>query len=79
METVKTLLRTPELIRALKPLVSIPISSADIFRLIGEGRVKPCGYIQRIPVFDIAQIGPIAKEFRCKETKSTALKERNCG
>lgn len=67
METAKTLLRTPELIRALKPLVSNPVSPKDIFRLIGERRINPCGYIQRIPVFDIAQIGDIAKEINGAE------------
>jgi hypothetical protein len=73
METVKTLLRTPELVRALNPLVSVPITPKDVFRLIGEGRIKPCGYIQRVPVFDVTQLGDIAQEFHC-DCKPTILK-----
>ena len=64
METVKTLLRTPELIRALESLLSVHVSPGDVFRLIGEGKIRPCGYIQRVPVFDVAQLGEVAKAFQ---------------
>jgi hypothetical protein len=72
MEPSKTLLRTPELVRALEPLVSVPVTPKDIFRLIGEGLIKPCGYIQRVPVFDIAQLGDIAKQFQ-RDSRNTIL------
>ena len=78
METVKTLLRTPELVRALQPLVSDPVTPKDIFRLIGEGRIKPCGYLQRVPVFDIAQLGDIAKEFH-RSVRPTVLRSNHAG
>lgn len=67
METAKTFLRIPELIRALEPLVANPVSPKFIFRLIGDGRIKPCGYIQRVPIFDINQLGIIAKEINKDE------------
>ena len=72
METAKTLLRTPELVRALAPLVSVPVTPKDIFRLIGDGQIRPCGYIQRVPVFDIVQLGDIAKLFQ-RADKQTVL------
>ena len=70
METVKTLLRTPELVRALEPLLSMPVTPRDVFRLIGEGRIKPCGYLQRVPVFDVAQVGEISRIFQQNNPES---------
>lgn len=64
MNSNKTLLRMPELLEALKPLVSISITSDDIFRLIGTGEIEPLGFIQRIPVFDLGQIGEVAKKLQ---------------
>lgn len=67
MDTSKTLLRIPELLEALKPLVSIPITHEDIFRLIGTGDIQPLGFIQRIPVFDVSQIGEVAKKLQVNQ------------
>lgn len=64
MDSNKTLLRIPELLEAIKPLVSIPITHEDIFRLIGTGEIEPLGFIQRIPVFDLGQIGDVAKKLQ---------------
>jgi hypothetical protein len=64
MANTKTLLRVPELIEAIRPLTSKPVNSKDIFRLIGTGDIKPFGFIQRIPVFSVDQVGDIAKKFR---------------
>lgn len=66
MEKAKTLLRTPELVRALEPLVLGPVTPKDVFRLIGDGLITPCEYVQRVPVFDVSQIADIAKHFSQK-------------
>lgn len=64
MGNSKTLLRMPELVKAVEPLVPGSITHDDIFRLIGTGDIKPLGYIQRVPVFDLSQIGTIAKKLQ---------------
>lgn len=78
----KTLLRIPELIEAVNRLVPNTISPTDIFRLIGTGDIKPFGYVQRIPLFSVEQIGDIALLFqtdalliekRCLQTKEAAI------
>lgn len=74
MKPARTLLRTPELVRALGTLVSVPVTPKDIFRLIGDGLIQPCGYIQRVPVFDIEQLGDIAKQL--SNNKDTVLEDR---
>lgn len=63
----QTLLRMPELVKEVKPLVSDTITHDDIFRLIGTGEVVPFGYIQRIPVFALSQINEVASNFQLKE------------
>jgi hypothetical protein len=72
MANSKTLLRIPELIEAVNPLISKPINSEDVFRLIGTGDIKPLGFVQRIPVFSVEQISDIAKKFRSTQ-KPTVL------
>ena len=74
MDTTKTLLRTPELIEAVQPLVLSPVKHEDVFQLIGTGEIKPLGYIQRIPVFGLGQISDIAKKFRRKNILSESKK-----
>jgi|GEM_PF-4336946 len=68
MNRTKTLLRVPELIKAVEPLVSNPVTHEDIFRLIGTGDIQPLGYIHRVPVFGLNQIGDIARKFQPKTT-----------
>ena len=63
MVMVKTLLRIPELIEAVNPLLSKPINHDDVFRLIGTGDIRPLGFVQRIPIFSVDQIGDIVKIF----------------
>jgi hypothetical protein len=63
----KTLLRVPELITAVEPLVGIDVTHDDIFRLIGDGAIKPFGYVQRMPVFDLSQIAYIAQKLKSSE------------
>lgn len=60
MKTSKTLLRTPELVKAIRPLVSGPVTYKDIFRLLGTGDLVPLGYLRSVPLFDAAQITDIA-------------------
>jgi len=74
MKDCQTLLRVPELVKAIAPLVSIPLTPDDIFRLIGTGDIEPLGYIQRIPVFSVEQIGEIVRKFQTKTaSKKTDL------
>lgn len=56
---MKTLLRVPELVEAVTPLVDASVSAADIFRLIGTGDIRPLGYVHRMPVFDLGQTSAI--------------------
>ena len=73
MNASKTLLRVPELVKAVAPLVSVSITAKDIFRLIGTGGIKPLGFIQRVPVFDITQIGEVARKFPLNPNRITIL------
>lgn len=61
---MKTLLRVPDLIAAVEPLVKSKVSADDIFRLIGSGDINPLGVVQRMPVFDLDQIAGIAEVLR---------------
>jgi ribonuclease HI len=58
---MKTLLRTPDLIAAIEPIVGFPVSPNRVFELIGIGDVVPHGCVGRTPVFVPEQIGPIAR------------------
>jgi len=64
---VKTLLQIPDLIEAINPLAGSEISSDDIFQLIGSGDIKPLGFIQRIPVFELNQIANIAEAIKTRK------------
>ncbi|MGB7581319.1 MAG: hypothetical protein WBL85_02575 [Sedimentisphaerales bacterium] len=61
---MRTLLRVPDLIEAIEPLVGTRIVADDVFRLIGSGDIKPLGVVQRTPVFDLDQIAGIAEVIR---------------
>ena len=67
---MKTLIKVPELIEALEPLIQGKLVPDDIFRLIGGGDIKPLGYLQRIPVFDLNQIAEIATAIKTKGNSS---------
>jgi len=73
MKNSHTLLRVPELLKAIEPLVSMPLTAEDIFRLIGTGEIEPLGYIQRIPVFSVEQIGKIVRKFQSKTASRPAV------
>ena len=70
-------MRVPELVRALEPLVGKPVNPKEIFRLIGEQEITPCGYIHRIPVFDIAQLSSIASLFKSEKLASTIIRGKD--
>ena len=70
---MRTLLRVPDLIKAIEPIVGSKVAPDDIFRLIGSGDIKPLGVVQRIPVFDLDQIASIA------EAVKLAIKGHNNG
>jgi hypothetical protein len=57
----KTLLKVPDLVMAVQPLVNRPVNARSIFELIGEGKIKPMGYLQQIPLFDVGQIGEVVQ------------------
>jgi len=61
MEMSKTLLRVPEILEAVTPLVAFPVTAEIIFGLIGHGDINPLGYIQRIPVFSVNQIQEVLR------------------
>jgi hypothetical protein len=73
MNKNKTLLRVPELLEAIKPLISRKVTHEDIFLMIGSGEIQPHGYIQRIPVFSIEQIAEVAGKFQSSHVKTTVL------
>jgi len=76
----KTLLRVPELVEAVNQFVLKPVNHKDIFRLIGEGDIKPFGYLQRIPVFAVEQIKDVVEEFQNIAAREIAEKlKRNEG
>ena len=62
MNKSKTLLQVPELIKAIEPLVDSAVTPKDIFRLIGEGDIAPLGYLQKMPLFSVEQIGFIVRK-----------------
>ena len=53
---MKTLLRVPDLVEAVAQLVEFDVSINDMFKLIGDGKIKPYGYVQRAPIFEPGQI-----------------------
>jgi hypothetical protein len=69
---MKTLLRVPDLIKAIEPFVKGKVLAEDIFRLIGNGNIKPLGFVQRMPVFDLGQIADVATVVNRSKEHSTA-------
>jgi hypothetical protein len=68
---MRTLLRVPDLVIAIEPFVEAEVTVDDIFRLIGNGDIKPVGIVQRMPVFDLQQIADIAATLKAMiESKS---------
>jgi len=59
-----TLLRVPDLVAAVEPLLGRPISTRDIFGLIAAGGIRPFGYVLRAPVFTPEQIADVAESLR---------------
>jgi hypothetical protein len=57
---MKTLLQVPDLLEAISPLIDVPVSTGDVFRLISSGQIRPLGFLRRMPVFDLGQIADIA-------------------
>ena len=59
---MRTLLRVPDLVAAVEPLVKSKVSADDIFRLIGSNEIKPFGVVQRMPIFNLDQIAEVASK-----------------
>jgi hypothetical protein len=61
---VRTLLRVPDLIVAVEPLIGYRVAPDDIFQLIGSSIIEPFGIIQRMPVFGLEQIAEVADKLK---------------
>jgi hypothetical protein len=55
-----TLLRVPDLVAAVGPLVGRTLSTQEVFGLIAAGDIKPFGYVLRAPVFTPEQVADVA-------------------
>ena len=58
---MKPMLRVPELIEAVRPLVDREVTADVIFSLIGQGRIDPCGCVGRMPLFSLDQLGNVVQ------------------
>jgi hypothetical protein len=57
---MQTLLRTPDLVAAIEPLVGRTVKLREVFMLIAAGDIKPFGYVLRAPVFTTGQVADVA-------------------
>lgn len=55
-----TLMRVPDMIDAVEPLIGWRPDPTEMFRLIGQGEIKPLGVVWRAPIFAPSQIGEVA-------------------
>lgn len=69
-----TLLRVPDVVKAINPMLQEPISIETIFQLIGEQKLYPFGYVCRAPIFVPEQVTEIARivqremnSYKCKK------------
>jgi hypothetical protein len=56
---MQTLLRVPDLVAAVEPLVGRTVGLREVFMLIGAGDIKPFGYVLRAPVFTPDQVADV--------------------
>lgn len=59
-----TLLRVPDLVAAVEPLVGHPVLPQDVFRLIASGKITPHGYVIRAPIFTPEQVADVVTSLR---------------
>ncbi len=57
---MQTLLRVPDLVAAVEPLVGRTVKLREVFALIAAGDIKPFGYVLRAPVFTPDQVAEVA-------------------
>ena len=56
-----SLLRVPDVMMAVNPMLQKPITEEIIFQLIGERKLKPFGYVCRAPIFIPEQVQEVAR------------------
>ena len=61
---MKVLLRIPEIVAAVQPLIDKSVDGQILFELIGAGHILPLGYIHRMPVFSVEQIADVVAAIR---------------
>ena len=61
---MRTLLTVPDLVAAIEPIVGHKVAVSDIFRLIGSNKITPFGFVQRMPIFQLDQVGEIAEKIK---------------
>jgi len=61
---MKTLLRVPDVIAAVSPLLGRDVRSDEIFGKIAAGAFRPFGYVFRAPVFTPDQLADVAAVLR---------------
>ena len=64
---MRTLLTVPDLIVAIEPIVGKQILVGDLFRLIGSHVIEPFGFVQRMPVFQLGQVGEVAEKVKAAQ------------
>jgi hypothetical protein len=57
---MQTLLRVPDLVAAVGPLVGRTVGLREVFALIAAGDIKPFGYVLRAPLFTTGQVAEVA-------------------
>ena len=57
---MQTLLRVPDLVAAVEPLVGRTVGLREVFTLIAARDIKPFGYVLRAPVFTTRQVADVA-------------------
>ena len=66
---MQTLLRVPDVIAAVGPIIGHAVLPSDIFRLIASAEIKPFGYVLRAPVFTPDQVADVAASLGEKTRK----------
>ena len=77
---MRILLRAPDILEAVRPLVGESVTSEFLFQLIASGEVQPLGLFQRAPVFELGQVADVARAINAAlERTSTSGPRKNRG
>lgn len=75
---MRTLLTVPDLIAAIQPIVGNRVVVSDMFRLIGAHVIEPFGFVQRMPVFQLDQVGEVAEKVKAAQDDSKRTTRKEC-